>query len=356
VRVTAALADNGAAVGFAVIDTGVGIAAEDQERIFEEFTQLENPLQKRVKGTGLGLPLTRRLTELLGGRVSVVSRLGVGSTFTAVIPTLYHVAEGTAAPVEGPGHEWEPEAEPVLVVDDDPHALAIYDGFLKGSEFRPVPVRTLREARRSLANERPRAILLDIRLAGEETWRFLAEFKGADTTRDIPVIVVSAIDDHRKGLALGADAYGTKPVEREWLLKNLRRVTSRPAPTALVIDDDAIARYILKRGLTGLAYDVVEAANGNEGLRLARDVRPQVIFLDLVMPDLSGHAVLAKLKDDPGCASIPVIVVTSEVLEPVERENLAARAVAVLSKDSASQEIALVSLQSALARAGLVTT
>jgi signal transduction histidine kinase/CheY-like chemotaxis protein len=356
VRVTATLTGDGAAVAFAVADTGVGIALEDQERIFEEFTQLENPLQKRVKGTGLGLPLTRRLAELLGGRVSVVSRLGVGSTFTAVIPAVYRAPEGTAPPAELPEREWELEAEPVLVVDDDLHALTIYDSFLKGSGFRTIPVRTLRDARRSLSSERPRAILLDIRLAGEETWRFLAELKGAEATRDIPVVVVSAIDDPRKGLALGADAYGTKPVEREWLLRSLRRVTSPPAPTALVIDDDAISRYILKRGLSSLAYEVVEASSGSEGLRLARDVRPRVIFLDLVMPGLSGPAVLAQLKDDPGCAKIPVIVVTSEVLEPAERAALAADTIAVLSKESGSQQIAIATLEGALARAGLVTT
>jgi signal transduction histidine kinase/CheY-like chemotaxis protein len=356
VRVTATLAGDGASVAFAVSDTGVGIAREDQERIFEEFTQLENPLQKRVKGTGLGLPLTRRLAQLLGGRVSVVSQPGVGSTFTAVIPVIYRSPEGVASASLPPAPQVEPEAEPVLVIDDDLHALAVYDAYLKGSRFHPVPVRTLRDARRFLATGLPRAIILDIRLIGEDTWRFLAELKRDDATREIPVVVVSAIDDPRKGLALGADAYGTKPVEGEWLLATLRRVTSRPTPTALVIDDDAIARYILKRALRGLGYEVVEATSGSEGLRLARDVRPRVIFLDLVMPGLSGPAVLAQLKEDPGCASIPVIVVTSEVLEPAERAAFAAQTVAVLSKEGASQQVALAALDAALARAGLGAT
>jgi signal transduction histidine kinase/DNA-binding response OmpR family regulator len=356
VRVTATSADDGASVVFAVADTGVGIAPEDQERIFEEFTQLEHPLQTRVKGTGLGLPLTRRLAELLGGRVSVVSQPGVGSTFRVVLPVTYRAPLGAPAPAPVPAREWAAETEAILVIDDDLASLAIYDGYLKGTEFRTIPVRALREARRALASERPRAIILDIRLDGEETWHFLAELKRNDVTQDIPVVVISAVDDPRKGLALGAHAYGRKPVEREWLLATLRRAMAVPAPTALVIDDDAAARYLLKRELSRLAYEVVEAADGTEGLRLARHVRPQVIFLDLVMPGLSGHAVLAELKDDPGCAGIPVIVVTSEVLEPAARGSLATRAVAVLSKEGASPGIAHASLQAALARAGLVAT
>jgi CheY-like chemotaxis protein len=216
-----------------------------------------------------------------------------------------------------------------------------------------VPVRTIGEARRSLRSELPRAIVLDILLEGEETWRFLAELKGDETTRGVPILVVTTVDDARKGLSLGADAYTVKPTERDWLLSTLHRLTRPSARKALVIDDDAIARYLLKRVLSGLGYTVMEAPNGPDGLRIARQDHPDAIFLDLVMPELSGHEVLARLKNDPVCADIPVMIVTSKVLGEAERDALLVDAVAVLAKDGGSEEVRLASLRTALAQAGV---
>jgi len=353
VRVSAVPTWDGTAVAFAVADTGVGIPTEDQELIFQEFTQLDNPLQKHVKGTGLGLPLTRRLTELLGGQVSVVSQPGLGSTFTAVIPAVFRRPPGLPESLEV--RETDTESMPVLVVEDDAHAFAIYDAFLRRSGFQVVPVRTVGDARRALRSELPRAIVLDIRLEGEETWKFLAELKSDETTRPVPVVVVTSVDDARKGVSLGADAYAVKPVEREWLVTTLRRLTQPAAPAALVIDDDPIARYLLKRLLSGLGYVVTEAPNGTDGFRLACGSRPDVILLDLMMPELSGHDVLARLRAEPACAGIPLIIVTSKVLGPAERDALLVDAVAVLDKDGGSEESRLTALRAALANAGLGT-
>jgi signal transduction histidine kinase/CheY-like chemotaxis protein len=350
VRVAATVVHGGDAVEFSVSDTGIGIAPEDQELIFEEFTQLENPVQKRIKGTGLGLPLTRRLAALLGGGVSVTSRPGVGSRFTATIPVNFQPAVGgPAAPVP----EMAPGLVPVLVVDDEPQALAIFDRYLHGSEFQLLTARSLREARRLIRSARPRAIVLDIRLEGEDAWEYLAELKRDEGTRDIPLAVVSTVDDRRKGLMLGADVYGVKPIDRQWLLDTLRRLTAGSGASVLVVDDDEGARYVLKRLLATLPCRIQEAGTAKEGLRLARQTRPDVIFLDLILPDELGTEVLAQLKADPISAGIPVIILTSKALEDNERAELERRAVAVLSKGSDSLEAALSSLQEAWARAGL---
>ncbi|MGH7388517.1 MAG: ATP-binding protein [Candidatus Rokuibacteriota bacterium] len=354
VRITATPTADGGAVAFAVSDTGIGIAPEDRERIFEEFTQIENPLQRRVKGTGLGLPLARRLAELLGGHVAVASEPGVGSTFTALLPATYAAPEAPEA-VTLPIDEVEHGSPAVLVIENDAQALMVYDRYLKGSGFRIVPARTLRDARHALAGEPPHAIILDILLDGEDAWRFLADLKRAGTTRGVPVIVVSTVDDVRKGLALGADAYAVKPVARRWLLDELRRLTGAArVPEALVIDDDAVARYLLKRLLSEVRCTVTEMPNATDGLRAARDLGPDVIFLDLVMPDMPGAEVLARLKDDPATGDIPVVVVTSKALSDAERAALESRAVAVLSKEHPSRESALAALQDAWAKAGLV--
>jgi signal transduction histidine kinase/CheY-like chemotaxis protein len=352
VRVSATFRPDEDAVSFDVTDTGVGIPAEDQERIFEEFTQVENPLQHRVKGTGLGLPLSRKLAELLGGRVTVRSTVGVGSTFSAVIPTLYlpksRVVEDDEL-VMG-----ERSGRPVLIVENDARQLTIYDRYLRGSAFRLVPARNLREARRVLAGELPHAIVLDVLLEGEDTWKFLADLKKGETTRDIPVLVVSTVDDSRKGLALGADAYALKPAERSWLIGELERLTRQGrVPGVLIIDDDDMARYVLKRLLSQLHCVITEMPNGQDGLQAARELRPEIVFLDLNMPNMSGAEVLARLKEDPVTANIPVVVVTAKVLEPAERAQLESRAVAVLSKDETAREDALSVIQATWVKAGL---
>ena len=352
VRVSATFRPEENAVSFDVTDTGIGIPAEDQERIFEEFTQVENPLQHRVKGTGLGLPLSRKLAELLGGRVTVRSTVGVGSTFCAVIPTLYLPKSGAMAKDEL--FVTERSGRPVLIVENDARQLTIYDRYLRDSAFRLVPARSLREARRALAGELPHAIVLDVLLEGEDTWKFLADLKKGATTRDIPVLVVSTVDDSRKGLALGADAYALKPAARGWLIGELERLTGQSrVPGALIIDDDDMARYVLKRLLSQLHCVITEMPNGKDGLQAARDLQPEIVFLDLNMPNMSGAEVLVRLKEDPVTANIPVVVVTSKVLEPAERALLESRAVAVLSKEETAREDALSVIQATWVKAGL---
>lgn len=319
VRVSAALMEEGRSVALAVADTGTGIAAEDMEVIFQEFTQLDNPLQRRVKGTGLGLPLCRKLAGLLGGRVEVTSALGVGSTFTVVIPVRYEAepeAEATALTEPAPP---SPNKVPVLLVEDEPDARLVYTKYLNGSPFQPVPVATIGQAREVLRRERIGAILLDILMPDASAWQWLAEIKAAPATKHIPVIVATAVDDPQKGLALGADAYAVKPVDRGWLLDQLVKLTGRErrspgtAPLALLIDDQESDRYVLRRLVAAAGCSVVEAADGHEGLKLALQMGPDVIFLDWSMPQLSGREVIEQLQAGPATSGIPVVVVTGYV-------------------------------------------
>jgi signal transduction histidine kinase/CheY-like chemotaxis protein len=355
VRVKARYQPEDGMVAFSVSDTGIGIAPEDQDRIFLEFTQLESPLQRRVKGTGLGLPLSRKLAELLGGHLEVVSAPGVGSTFSAYIPAVYSGATGDE--VAGAGGSWAPDAsrQPVLAVEDAPDALLVYDRFLRGTRWQLLPARSVREARQALAQVSPAAIILDIVLRGEDTWRLLAQLKEDEATRHVPVIVVSTIDDQRKGLALGADEYAMKPVDRQWLLARLEALTSgvRAAPCALLIDDEAHARYTLRRYLEGHAWQVIETDSGADGLRLARAERPDVVFLDLVMPGLDGAKVLAALRAEPVTRDVPVIIATSRALERAEIEGLTRLGATMLPKALLTGQDAPVHVHDALVRAGV---
>ena len=343
VRVKAALDARGDAVLFSVSDTGVGIAEEDQQRIFEEFTQVENPLQRRVKGTGLGLPLCRKLATLLGGEVSVASTLGVGSTFTVAVPLQFAPPAEAFAAIAA----WvvDPQRLPVLVIEDEAEMTLLYEKYLRDSHFQFFSARTLWEARAALEQIRPHAILLDIMLQGEDSWHFLTELKGNEATQQIPILIVTTVEDQRKGLALGADAYCIKPLARELLLAQLEQLTTpKPAgealpPALLVIDDEETMRYSMAKLLAELPFTIYEADNGETGLRLARQRQPTFILLDLAMPGLSGYEVLDQLKADPQTQTIPVIIVTSQVLDEAKQRQLATHAHAVLSKDKLSREV-----------------
>jgi signal transduction histidine kinase/CheY-like chemotaxis protein len=341
VRVSAQLSEDRQTARFSVSDTGIGIAPEDQGRIFDEFTQLQSPLQGRVKGTGLGLPLCRRLAHLLGGDVSVQSERGVGSVFTATVSANFET-NGVAAsqPVET---TVELGRSPVLVLDDDAETRLVYDKHLRDSRYQPLSVRNLREARDLMKRTRPQAILLDIQLRGEDTWRWLSELKSDPATATIPIIVITSIDDERKGLALGADAYCLKPLERTALLEKLDSLTGR---RILVIDDDPAARYLMQKLLADTHTTVLEAADGRSGLIAARRARPSMIFLDLGLPDFSGEEILEALKSDADLHDVPVAIVTASKLTNDERTRLGRRAEAVVQKSDLSSERARAILAS----------
>ena len=215
-------------VRFAVRDTGLGIASEHQELIFEEFSQVENSLQQRVKGTGLGLPLCRKLANLLGGHLELDSTPGVGSVFSVVLP-LQHQHREPALADFGLGHgsndgagEATAPGIPVLVIEDHDPTRLLYEKFLRGSPYRAVPARSLREADILLGTMQPAAIILDVVLNGVEAWLWLAARKNElGGQGSVPIIIASEVDDKAKGLALGADAYFLKPLFREELLSSL---------------------------------------------------------------------------------------------------------------------------------------
>ena len=282
-------------VVFSVADTGIGIAPDDQPRVFKEWEQVEGKMQKTAKGTGLGLPLSKKLAQLLGGDVYLKSQLGIGSTFFVAVPIRY---AGATEAIYVPDVKRELDASklPVLVVEDNREALFIYEKYLKGTEFQVVPAQDLKEARRALGEFKPIAIVLDVLLQGEHSWNLLQELKQNSATKDIPVFVVTVVENQSKAMALGATAFHAKPIDRGWLLNQLQATLNRDEGQILMIDDDEIARYLLRGLLSGSGHRLLEAHGGVEGLRLARLSKPNLIILDLSMPDLSGFEVLEALK------------------------------------------------------------
>ena len=330
VRVTVAYEPRTDKVSFAVADTGIGIAPEDQEFIFEEFTQIKGPHQRRVKGTGLGLPLCKKFATLLGGTISVRSERGRGSVFEATIPVKYPAHREPDAPVAA--MRTDAMRMRVLVVEDDENAQLVYQKLLRSFPYQWVGARTLRQAYEAVAHMRPAAIVLDLLLRGEQTWHWLGELKADPVTQDIPVVIVSTTDDRRKAFSLGADAYLIKPFEPAELLAQLDGLTGR---RILLIDDDPAARYMMRRMLDAMGHQVLEATDGGSGLQAAQAARPRLIVLDLGLPDIGGEQVLERLSEDPATRDIPVLIATSRDLSNQERQTLARRARAVLDKRDA---------------------
>jgi len=351
IRVSAAFREDKQTVVFSVSDTGIGIAPEDQERIFSEFGQVENRLQRNFKGTGLGLALSRKLAELLGGGITLESEVGRGSTFYLTLPLFYrglapaeHLAPATRA-------ELDPARVPVLVVEDSTESLHIYERLLRGTPFQVVPARTIKDAEHRRTTLPVRAVVLDIQLAGEDTWAYLARLKSREA-EPLPVLVVTSTDDQPKAAALGADAYASKPVEREWLVRRLRELTAVKAAQAVLIDDEEAPRYALRALLGPLGFEVSEYDEPEEALRQVLDRRPDVLFMDLIMPGMTGLALLERLRQDPRTRTLPAVLVTSKVLVSAEREAAARLRAIVLSKDVLGQSQAAAEIRQALARAG----
>ncbi|HEX6003102.1 MAG TPA: ATP-binding protein, partial [Burkholderiales bacterium] len=264
ILVGAAFSPDADQVTFSVADTGIGIAPEDQEKIFEEFVQVHGPMQLKAKGTGLGLPLCRRLAALLGGTVGVTSAPHQGSTFFLTLPLRYAPAH-PEHPLPAVEVLENPARIPILVVEDEPDTFAYYEKIARGTPYLLVSARTLRHATELVVRVKPAAVMLDIVMGGETTWRWLAELKSTVENAALPVIIASNVDDPQKGFALGADAYLRKPIGRTALIEALNRLTR---PKILVIDDDPAARYTVRKLCEHLPFQLLEAADAREGLRV----------------------------------------------------------------------------------------
>ena len=349
VRVKATYRDDKVVV-ISVSDTGIGIAQGDLLTIFEEFTQIEGPHQRKMKGTGLGLSLSKKLAEVLGGSVTVSSKPGIGSTFSVILPLAYH-GDTEINYVSEMIRQVDPSRSSILILDDNTETLFIYESYLKGTRYQAVPVRSVKEAREALRTLKPLAMILDILLEHENSWGFLSDLKKDPATKEIPVYVITMVENETKARKSGADDFHLKPVEKQWLLDKFNNLGPlNHTKKLLLIDDDEVSRYLFRGLLVDTSYKLVEAAGGHDGLQLAVAEKPDVIFLDLNMPDLNGYEVLRKLKANEAAKDIPIIWYTSNTPVAEQLEGIEG-IVGVLSKDLSSRENSRAALIDLIAKA-----
>jgi signal transduction histidine kinase/CheY-like chemotaxis protein len=348
VRVTAQFGEN-RFIDFRVEDTGIGIASEDQEKIFEEFVQIESEMQAKVKGTGLGLPLSRRLTELLGGTISVTSQIGLGSTFLVRLPI--HPAKVDPDPIQRLQVS-TPTGPTILFIEDNIDTSFVHAASLRTSNYNLVFALNIPEARAAIKTCNPTVVALDRFIDGKDSLYYIEELKATGYVG--PVVVISVIDDEQSAFRAGANAFLAKPVPPFKLESTLHVLLGgKKISTILLADDDEVTRYLLGEALTKLGYKIVEARNGREAIQIMETHILNGVFLDIIMPDLTGFEVLQEIKRDPSKRVLPIIVHTSKNLSLQEIEELNKSGALIYPKREFSSAEGSDRLREILAAAGI---
>ena len=327
-------------------DTGIGMTPEQLARLFQAFSQADAATTRRYGGTGLGLALSRRLCRMMGGDVTAASEAGRGSTFTIRLPAQVTEAVAEAAPPAAAEH-LAPSIGTVLVIDDEPAVRELMQRFLAKEGFRVATAAGGEDGLRRARELRPDAITLDVMMPGMDGWAVLSALKADPDVADIPVVMLTIVDDKNLGYALGASDYLTKPIERDRLVAVLRR-HRRDLPV-LVVDDDVEVRRLLRRMLEPDGYTVIEAENGRVALERLRAVTPSAILLDLMMPEMDGFEFVEEFRRHDGWRGIPIIVITAKDLSRADHERLNGYVQKILQKGASGRDDLLAEVRELVA-------
>jgi PAS domain S-box-containing protein len=345
---------------FRVIDSGIGMSPEQITRLFQPFTQADASTTRKYGGTGLGLAISKRFAEIMGGEISVSSEPGKGSTFVFRLP-----ARVTPPPPLQPA-EIQATTNPadprtvatVLVVDDEESVRTLMSRFLT-SDCPDVKAVTAADGQEGLSLARklhPDLIFLDVLMPKMDGWAVLTALKADPTLADIPVVMLTIMNETEMGYVLGASEYLTKPIDRERLTAVLSKYRPvRDGDVVLLVEDDPATREVLHRTLARQNWAVAEAENGRVALQRLSQQKPALILLDLMMPEMDGFEFLEQLRADEAWRMIPVVVLTSKDLTPQERDRLSGKVERILQKGAYSREALLREVRKIVAQCAVKT-
>jgi CheY-like chemotaxis protein/two-component sensor histidine kinase len=341
----------GECIQFAVSDSGIGMTDEQMARLFQSFSQADSSTTRKYGGTGLGLAISRRFARLMGGDITVSSEVGVGSTFTLTLPrevseVVTANGESHALPVMSAAitEPSDPEGMPVvaargtvLIIDDDPASADLVRRHLQTEGFKAVVAYSGEQGIELAQQLAPDAITLDVMMPGLDGWDVLQSIKSDPVLCSTPVVMMSVLDNRLLARSLGASGWLHKPLHKPELKQLLSAIQSSGGPEPsrlLVVEDEPANAEWLRKLLERRGWLVVHAANGHEALAEIARVRPSLILLDLMMPEMDGLQFLERLRLNPLAASIPVVVLTAKDLTPEDHRRLHGRVADVLSKGS----------------------
>ena len=349
-QVTTALHEGRQFVEIAVIDTGIGMTAEQMSRLFEEFTQADSSTARQYGGTGLGLAITRRLCQMMGGDVTAASEPGKGSTFTVRLP--FAACRTADEPATPPGEVAMRNC--ILVIDDDATARDLIADYLRQAGFTVITAAGGREGLKRAKEYHPIAITLDVMMPDIDGWTVLAALRGDPELADIPTVMATIVDERRHGMTLGAVGYLTKPIDREKLVDLIAKYRAPSGPTrVLVVEDDAMQRERIRSWLEPQRWLLIEAENGRLALDRLRECIADVIILDLMMPEMDGFQLVAEMQKHPVWNQIPIIVVTARDLTVEDHARLNSGIEMVLRKETFSPTTLIERVRQVVAKSRL---
>jgi signal transduction histidine kinase/CheY-like chemotaxis protein len=324
-------------IGFQIEDTGIGMNPAQVNNLFQAFTQADPSTTRKYGGTGLGLAITQKFAQMMGGDIDVRSELGKGSTFTIYLPTHIQTRSKTLSQADSDRKIEYPycQLSTVLAIDDDPSMHDILKRFLGKKGFIVQTAASGRQGLRLAKELKPDVITLDVMLPGADGWSVLAALKSDPEIAHIPVILMTNVDNKNLGYALGATDYLLKPIDRKAIVALLNKYQLNPSSSVvLVVDDETPAREMTRRKLEKEGWQVIEAVNGRKALKILSEQLPDLIVLDLMMPEMDGFEFMDELWRNPQWKSIPIIVLTAGDLNEAERRRLEGSVQQVFQKGS----------------------
>ena len=325
-------------VKISISDTGIGIKKKDLPHIFDEFRQVDGSSSRAYDGTGLGLAIAYRIMKMLNGNIFVKSEIDRGSTFTVLLPVKWKGPEKAGKLKHHPDFfstksmDTSKKNKTILIVDDEPETVRIVSDYLLTEGYNTITTGSGEEAVELAAKFKPFAITLDIFMPDMDGWEVLQELKKNEDTSDIPVIIISVSDNKEMGFTLGAVGYVTKPVKKQNLISEIHKITDNRACSVLITDDNKADRDNIANHLKDAGYQTSTAENGRICLSLIQKSKPDLLILDLLMPEMDGFTVIEELHKNPETDDIPVIIVTAKDLTAADRKKLESQAAHILQK------------------------